>query len=245
MKITLLKIRRALVAGLQIALCLGLVGPQTVLAQYKPGQQHVYPFYYPEGGPDTSAPGWLSSYSGVPAPIAGISYGKYDASRCGQFPGHPAPAGYKTRYDCAEVEGNLVRIETVASGTSCRVLKSMEEAATALFRDLNEFLLENHGGRQLGGWCHRTFAVTVEARIRNGCPRIWRSWSTECEPPTARPGYSRHETGQAIDFYYTSGEFRLYAFRNSKAFDWLVINAEKYGFENYEREPWHWSIDGH
>ena len=73
---------------------------------------------------------------------------------------------------------------------------------------------------------------------------------------TAPPGYSEHHTGYAIDL--TDGNFPekdiTYEFAETKAFQWLVKNANQYGFEmsfpeknsqgiNYE--PWHWRFFKH
>lgn len=54
--------------------------------------------------------------------------------------------------------------------------------------------------------------------------------------PVARPGYSNHQMGAAIDFANCS--------RGSATFDWLVANADKYGYKNLPSESWHWSPNG-
>ncbi len=63
----------------------------------------------------------------------------------------------------------------------------------------------------------------------------------------ARPGYSSHQAGVAIDFEngmrgVTGGstcETRAKA-TDSEAWSWLKDNAENYGFKQYSREAWHW-----
>ncbi len=67
---------------------------------------------------------------------------------------------------------------------------------------------------------------------------------------SARPGYSEHQTGLAIDFSPID-----VAFENTTAFTWLQKNAHKYGFvlrfpkgkeaiTGYQYEPWHWRYLG-
>ena len=67
---------------------------------------------------------------------------------------------------------------------------------------------------------------------------------------SARPGYSEHQTGLAIDFSPIDD-----AFENTAAFTWLMDNAYKYGFvlrypkgkeaiTGYKYEPWHWRYIG-
>jgi probable HAF family extracellular repeat protein len=70
---------------------------------------------------------------------------------------------------------------------------------------------------------------------------IYERPSSECSPPTARPGTSNHERGLAIDFNCDGSLIRS---RSSECFQWLADNAADYGFYNLPSEPWHWSVDG-
>ncbi|MGI8939314.1 MAG: M15 family metallopeptidase [Iamia sp.] len=65
---------------------------------------------------------------------------------------------------------------------------------------------------------------------------IYQMSSSQCRPPTARPGSSNHEVGLAIDFSNCS--------RSSACFRWLRGNASRFGMYNLPSEPWHWSNDG-
>lgn len=58
--------------------------------------------------------------------------------------------------------------------------------------------------------------------------------------PTAVPGTSMHEIGEAVDF---TSDGRTVA-RGSAAFAWLTANAGRFGFHNLPSEPWHWSTNG-
>lgn len=57
----------------------------------------------------------------------------------------------------------------------------------------------------------------------------------------APPGTSAHRTGRAVDLIMSSN----YPSRLKKApeYLWLRANAVKYGFYNYEVEPWHWEYN--
>lgn len=87
--------------------------------------------------------------------------------------------------------------------------------------------------RSMGGGGFRSMEEQIQTRINNGCPDIYNSPSSACRVPTARPGYSNHQMGLAIDFDLKSGDF-----------DWLSANAAKYGLKNFPKEAWHWSVDG-
>ena len=66
----------------------------------------------------------------------------------------------------------------------------------------------------------------------------------------AAPGFSEHHTGRALDLTTNEETFVLTEdFENTKAFRWLVKNAQKFGFilsyprankHGYIYEPWHW-----
>mgnify|MGYP001580925977 CR=1 FL=1 len=64
--------------------------------------------------------------------------------------------------------------------------------------------------------------------------------SRSCSPYIARPGFSNHQMGVAIDFTCSGSTLTP----SSPCFSWLVGNARNYGLINYEKEAWHWSING-
>lgn len=96
-------------------------------------------------------------------------------------------------------------------------------------------------GINLGGGGFRTMQGQIDARKTNGCPNIYFAVASSCNPPTARPGFSNHQMGLAIDFTSGGGTIRS----GSAAFNWLKGNAATYGFKNLPSESWHWSVDGH
>ncbi len=94
-------------------------------------------------------------------------------------------------------------------------------------------------GITLQGWGWRSHDAQIELR-RAHCADVWTTPASECSPPTAIPGTSRHEYGTAIDFH--DGTESLSA--SSPAFAWLSEHASEFGFYNLPSEPWHWSVDG-
>jgi hypothetical protein len=69
---------------------------------------------------------------------------------------------------------------------------------------------------------------------------IYEMPSSQCSPPTAKPGSSMHEKGLAIDFTCNGNSLN----RSSPCFAWLQIHAAEYGFKNFPKEAWHWSVNG-
>lgn len=70
---------------------------------------------------------------------------------------------------------------------------------------------------------------------------------------SARPGYSEHQTGLALDF--SAGGCSLECFRSTGQYSWLKENAADYGFieryptelqdvTGYSPEAWHWRYVG-
>ena len=101
-------------------------------------------------------------------------------------------------------------------------------------------------GIDMNGWGFRTMSEQENLRVRNcsaisslSDPDLYTYPSGDCETPTARPGYSNHQMGLAIDFY-SPGVVPL----SAAGFNWLVNNAASFGLFNFPRERWHWSVDG-
>ena len=94
---------------------------------------------------------------------------------------------------------------------------------------------------------HRTFEAIMSSPTR-----------ARCNPPTARPGRSRHQMGLAIDFDGSIGATskkadgsrdNLEPGVSSKANVWLTskgLSGDKtFNIKRYSAESWHWSVDGH
>ncbi len=97
-------------------------------------------------------------------------------------------------------------------------------------------------GLDLGGWGYRPIQRQIELRAAH-CGGtdydIWHKPVFECAPPTARPGFSKHEQGRAIDFTVHGASIQSH---DDPAFLWLRQHGLQFGFVNLESEPWHWSI---
>lgn len=96
----------------------------------------------------------------------------------------------------------------------------------------------------LSGYGSRSYNEQVNLRKKHNCPDVFISPSNQCKPPTARPGYSKHESGKAVDFNCNGKSMSASGGKNSKCFIWLSKNGPKNGFYNLKSEPWHWSDDG-
>lgn len=98
-------------------------------------------------------------------------------------------------------------------------------------------------GIVFGGYGWRSYQTQVDLR-RAHCGTsdyaVYEMDSGSCNPPTARPGHSNHETGHAIDFFADGATLTS----GSRGFRWLAANAARFGFYNLASEPWHFSVDG-
>lgn len=121
---------------------------------------------------------------------------------------------------------------------SIEVNSAIADATEALFLEAFE------QGIDLAGWGYRPIQLQIELRATNcgnSDEAIWQTAAFDCAPPTARPGFSKHEQGLAIDFTWGGA---MIATVDNPGFVWLRNNAPKYGFVNLEGEPWHWSLGG-
>lgn len=91
---------------------------------------------------------------------------------------------------------------------------------------------------------YRTCAQQVELRKTNcetvKAEDIFTKDPKTCKIPTELPGRSLHGAGLAVDLR-CDGTLK---FEESPCYQWMQQNAAKYGFQQYELEPWHWSPTG-
>ena len=98
-------------------------------------------------------------------------------------------------------------------------------------------------GLYLTGGGYRSAAGQISLRIAHcgsSSFAIYQARASSCRPPTARPGFSQHERGLAIDFAENGRSLN----RGSAGYRWLRANAARFGFFNLASEPWHWSTTG-
>jgi hypothetical protein len=164
----------------------------------------------------------------IPAPAPGSPPGTSPpSSGSGSSPTVPPRSG-NTPYPTPAL--TTVNGITVASSIADRVRGLLNAAAA--------------DGINLGGYGYRDFNVQISLRRQN-CGTsdyaIWEMPPDSCSPPTARPGYSYHERGLAIDF---TANGRFINSRSNPGFIWLAANAGRFGFYNLPSEPWHWDTRG-
>jgi LAS superfamily LD-carboxypeptidase LdcB len=77
----------------------------------------------------------------------------------------------------------------------------------------------------------------IELAIRSGFrshekqKQLYREYKKGWGNLAAKPGYSNHQNGKAVDIYID--DYRVY--------EWLRANAKKFGFKRtVRREAWHW-----
>jgi hypothetical protein len=85
-------------------------------------------------------------------------------------------------------------------------------------------------GKVLTGGAFRTMSAQQD---------LWEASNHGTKWPVARPGYSNHQMGLAIDF----DGIAIQDHQNPK-FIWLKDHANPLGFFNLPSESWHWSVDG-
>lgn len=143
----------------------------------------------------------------------------------------PPPPG-----DCSKVTKGAPKGDTVVVGNNMRMHKCIGSTVDKMVKAAAS------DGITLGAnstW--RDPAEQIQLRKQNcGTSHyaIYEMPASQCSPPTAIPGTSRHERGLAIDFSNSQNH-------STAVFKWLDANAATYGFKNLPSEPWHWSIDGH
>lgn len=78
-------------------------------------------------------------------------------------------------------------------------------------------------------------AIRSGFRSHDKQKQLYRRFRNGWGHPAARPGYSNHQNGRAVDIYI--GEYRIY--------EWLRKHAQKFGFKRtVKREAWHWEYVG-
>jgi LAS superfamily LD-carboxypeptidase LdcB len=81
----------------------------------------------------------------------------------------------------------------------------------------------------------------IDLRIRSGFrnhakqQKLYKAYRHGAGNLAAKPGFSNHESGRALDLYIT----------DYKVYEWLSGHASKYGFHRtVSGEPWHWEYLG-
>ena len=118
-------------------------------------------------------------------------------------------------------------------------LRLRESAATAL-EELAEYFYSDIWEKVVVVSSYRSYERQRQIKV-GWCP----------DHLCAKPGYSEHQSGLAVDFWSASSEaYWQWSPRLMRFYDWLYNNAHHYGFHNsyqnwveidgYAVEPWHW-----
>ena len=131
-----------------------------------------------------------------------------------------------------------------ASASSAR-MQLRDQAATALEAMFAAATSDGHKLRVDSAYRSYTYQKTVNDRI------VAQIGQTAADRESARPGYSEHQTGWAVDVGPKSGGCNLSAcFGDLPSGIWVAENAHRYGFivrygktqeaiTGYTYEPWH------
>jgi hypothetical protein len=137
----------------------------------------------------------------------------------------------------APVPGGLATV-SCPTGGSITVAGAIAESLAALLRDAAAAGVRLCGG----GWRDPQAQIQLRmAHCGTSNYAIYQMPSSQCDPPTAKPGFSQHEVGLAIDFTCNGGGT---VSRGTTCYSWLAAHAADYGFYNLPEEPWHWSTTG-
>ncbi len=126
-----------------------------------------------------------------------------------------------------------IRLCTVGNG-NITVNAQIAENIEKLIQDAK------NAGINFSGGGFRSMQSQIILRTQNNCPDVYNAPSSSCGTPTARPGYSNHQMGLAIDFSQNGSILN----KGASGYSWLQANASKYGLKNLPSEAWHWSVDG-
>src|SRR4051812_3270522 len=136
----------------------------------------------------------------------------------------------------------------VAHVNSPRMRKEAAAALTTMFSDSAK---KGHGAMQVQS-AYRSYSSQVS--VYNGWVKSL--GKKQADRQSARPGFSEHQTGLAVDISTLPSKCALAAcFADTKQGKWLHDNSWKYGFilrypknaekiTGYEYEPWHFRYVG-
>ncbi len=84
---------------------------------------------------------------------------------------------------------------------------------------------------------HEGVELAIRSAFRSHEHQTWlyQAWRAGWGNRAARPGFSNHQTGRALDLFV----------RDPATMAWLTRHAHRYGFRRTVRgEPWHWELVG-
>jgi len=92
--------------------------------------------------------------------------------------------------------------------------------------------------RQTEFWCEYTVAGgSINGSDSYDCTGYKRGTGEQA----AKPGFSNHQMGLAIDFVM-EGTLPKATRVGDHSYDWLIVNASRYGVKKLDTEAWHWGV---
>jgi hypothetical protein len=209
----------------------GVISHVALLREFADPEYNGAPVHAPEPGCCTTVGTFSEAWSADPAYTTSLLaiYDAMLASAGLAFDG-PSSDGRPTPTPAGPVALATTDGITVAASVAPHVHALVQAAAA--------------DGLRLSGGGYRSADQQVALRRAHCGPSdydIYDKPSSQCSPPTARPGRSQHEQGLAIDFQCNG---RLITGHANPCFQWLAANAADHGFFNLKSEPWHWSTNG-
>ena len=100
-------------------------------------------------------------------------------------------------------------------------------------------------GSGFRSWTSQAYLWTVAhaAAVKAAVLQLRPSLIDETVPPTAKPGYSNHNRGTAVDLANPQQPRASITFQ-SPEYKWLQANARLFGFKGLSTEAWHWEWVG-
>ena len=130
-------------------------------------------------------------------------------------------------------------MQTVATGASARNTIGYKAGAKVKIKvvEVGGAEAEVHTAIAFRAMAHAASKAGIDLRVRSGFrsyakqKKLYKAYRQGAGNLAARPGYSNHESGRALDLYIT--DLRVYA--------WLERHAATYGFHRtVPGEAWHW-----
>lgn len=139
------------------------------------------------------------------------------------FDGYPMTAqvtsAYKAMKDAAQLDGVTLKLESGYRDPFKNIIDGKGRFISTAQIELRKQNVKNKSKQNDDEWL-RTAS------------------SAQFDPETARPGFSNHNSGVAIDLNCKGAKFGGVVF---PIYEWLLLNAYKYGFvRTVSTEEWHW-----
>ena len=168
---------------------------------------------------------------------------EYEATACGPFipPSVENPGGGRIKNKKIPTGSDLVVIQGAFGKTrlhrlAAEALKALVCAARA--DGIKHPQLLPTGGRSGFRDPQQQAAAWKRALERYKSEKVANRW-------VAKPGFSAHQSGRAIDFYLglANGSGNVAKLIQTPAYKWMKVNANRFGFYPYPAEPWHWEYN--